>query len=238
MFLVRVQTMVKNRVRALLSQHGLEPPPVVSELFGKKGLSWLKEEPKLPEPDGWLLGEDVELAEALKQKIRTTEGLISELAEGEEAVGWLRSLPGIGEFFSVLIRYEVGEMGRFPSAKKFASYTGLVPSTYASGKRITHGRLTEGRQQQVALRWAFIEAVSPAIRSSPYLRAYYQRIKTRRGSKDARTATARKLAELAWTVCTEKRPYEERCERSLGHEQINSGQLFLTPAALFPPWAL
>lgn len=207
MFLVRVQTMVKNRVRALLSQHGLEPPPV-SDLFGKKGLSWLKEEPKLPEPDGWLLREDVELAEALKQKIRTTEGLISELAEGEEAVGWLRSLPGIGEFFSVLIRYEVGEMGRFPSAKKFASYTGLVPSTYASGKRITHGRLTkEGNKW---LRWAFIEAVSPAIRSSPYLRAYYQRIKTRRGTKDARTATARKLAELAWTVCTEKRPYEER----------------------------
>lgn len=63
----------------------------------------------------------------------------------------------------------------------------------------------------MALRWAFIEAVSPAIRSSPYLRAYYQRIKTRRGTKDARTATAaRKLAELAWTVCTEKRPYEER----------------------------
>jgi transposase len=45
----------------------------------------------------------------------------------------------------VLIRHEVGEMERFPSPKKFASYTGLVPSTYyASGKRITHGRLTKG----------------------------------------------------------------------------------------------
>ena len=55
-----------------------------------------------------------------------------------------------------------------------------------------------------------IEAVSPAIRSSPYLRGYYMRIKARGGTKDARTATARKLAELAWTMCTEKRPYEER----------------------------
>lgn len=51
MFLVRLQTMVKNRIRALLSQHGISPPPV-SDLFGKKGLSWLKEEPELPEPDG------------------------------------------------------------------------------------------------------------------------------------------------------------------------------------------
>ena len=41
------------------------------------------------------------------------------------------------------------------------------------------------------------------------LRGYYMRIRTRRGTKDARTATARKLAELAWTVCTQKRPYVE-----------------------------
>jgi len=128
MFLVRLQTMVKNRVWALLWQHGIEPPPV-SDLFGKKGLTWLREQTELPEPDGRLLREEVGLAETLKEKIRSTESLIAELAEGDEALGWLRSLPGVGEFFSVLIRHEVGEMERFPSSKKFASYTGLVPST-------------------------------------------------------------------------------------------------------------
>lgn len=81
MFLVRLRTMVKNRIRALLFQHGVEPPPV-SDLFGKKGLAWLKEEPELPAPDGWLLGEEVELAETLKAKIRATEGLIGELGRG------------------------------------------------------------------------------------------------------------------------------------------------------------
>ena len=116
MFLVRIRTMVKNRIRALLTQHGVEPPPV-SDLFGKKGLAWLKEEPELPDPDGWLLREDVELAETLKAKIRSTEGFIKDLAEGDEAVGWLRSLPGVGEFFSVLIRHEVGEMDRFPAPR-------------------------------------------------------------------------------------------------------------------------
>src|SRR5919202_2951209 len=83
MFLVRVRTMVKNRVRALLCQHGVQPPPV-SDLFGKKGLLWLKEEPELPDPDGWLLREEVELAETLNEKIRATEGLIKELAEDDE----------------------------------------------------------------------------------------------------------------------------------------------------------
>jgi len=60
------------------------------------------------------------------------------------------------------------------------------------------------------LRWAFIEAVTPAIRVSPELRSYYERIKGRKGAKDARVATARKLAEIAWHVWTEERPYEMR----------------------------
>jgi len=34
-----------------------------------------------------------------------------------------------GLFLSVLIRWEVDDIKRFPTAKQFASYTGLVPST-------------------------------------------------------------------------------------------------------------
>ena len=79
---------------------------------------------------------------------------------------------------------------------------------------MTHGRLTkEGNKW---LRWAFVEAVSPAVRGSPYLRRYYQRIKARRGAKDARSATARKLAELAWTVWTERREWIRRALRNPG----------------------
>ena len=131
-----------------------------------------------------------------------------DLVTTHEAVEWLSSLPGIGPFFSVLIRYEVDDISRFRTPKKFASYTGLVPSTYASGTRMVHGRLT--KQGNKWLRWALIEAVWPAVRTSPWIREYYRRIQRRRGAKDARTATARKLAELAWIVWTERRSYVEK----------------------------
>jgi transposase len=206
MFFVRMRTMLKNRVRALLSQHAMVLPET-SDLYGKAGLRWLREV-VLPDPDGRLLQEDLEVLEVLQKRITATDSLIKELAQGDEGVSWLASLPGIGEFFSALIRYEVDDIGRFREAKKFASYTGLVPSTYASGERMVHGRLT--KQGNKWVRWAFVEAVSPAIRTSPFLRRSYDRIKARRGVKDARTATARKLAELAWTVWTERRRYEER----------------------------
>jgi transposase len=224
MFFVRLRTMVKNRIRALLSQHALQLP-LVTDLYGKAGLQWLRGV-TLPDPDGRLLREDVELLGVLQQRIAVTEAMIKELAANDEAVTWLASLPGIGAFLSVLIRYEVDDITRFREAKKFASYTGLVPSTYASGQRQVHGRLT--KQGNKYLRWAFIEAVTPAICASPFLRRYYEKLKARLGPKEARTATARKLAELTWTVWTERRPWQEH-QRPEFHTMI--------PAALVSSWA-
>lgn len=169
LFFVRVQTMVKNRIQALLSQHAVEFPKV-SDLYGQAGLRWLRTFP-LPEPDGHLLREDLRLLEVLQGQIAATNGLLKDLAAGDEVVRWLRSLPGIGDFLSVLIRYEVDDITRFREAKKLASYTGLIPSTYASGPRTVHGRLT--KQGNRWLRRAFIEAVSSAIRCEPSLRCFY-----------------------------------------------------------------
>ena len=72
----------------------------------------------------------------------------------------------------MLIAYEVEDVRRFASEKKFFSSMGLVPSTYSSGGRTFHGRLT--KQGNKYLRWAFVEAVYPAIRRDPWLRAYYE----------------------------------------------------------------
>jgi transposase len=206
MFFVRVRTMVKNRIKALLSQYSLEIPRV-SDLYGKVGLEWLASV-ELPEPDGALLREDLAFFEVVTNHIAATEDMIDRLSSGDPAVQWLASVPGIGAFFSVLVRYEMDDVSRFRTPKKFASYTGLVPSTYASGSRTVHGRLT--KQGNKWLRWAFIEAVWPAVRKSPWISEYFRRIHRRRGAKDARAATARKLAELAWTVWTEKRFYVEK----------------------------
>ena len=229
LFFVRVRTMLKNRIKALLVQHSVETPQV-SDLYGKKGLQWLKAL-QLPAPDDHLLHEDLSLLLVLNERIAATERLISDLSAGDDAVDWLSSLPGIGKFLSVLIRYEVDTIERFSSAKKFASYTGLVPSTYASGERMVHGRLTKRGNKW--LRWAFIEAVTPAIRKSSMLRRYYDKIKSRRGCKDARTATARKLAELAWTIWTEQRMYAESGKKNVRRTKRHSR----TPAALTSSWA-
>jgi hypothetical protein len=72
---------------------------------------------------------------------------------------------------------------------------------------MAYGRLTKRGNK---LRWAFIEAVTAAVTHSRFFRRHYNHVKTRRGSKDARTSTARKLAELTWTVWRERRRYVVR----------------------------
>ena len=95
--------MTKNRVWGLLGQHPIKLPET-SDLFGKNALREL-DLSGLPLSDQKLIRENLEPVQVLTERIAATERLIKELACGDAAVEWLSSLPGIGTFFSVLIRY-------------------------------------------------------------------------------------------------------------------------------------
>jgi transposase len=117
----------------------------------------------------------------------------------------LRTIPGIGEFFGVLVAYEVDDIMRFANEKKFFSYIG-APSTLSSGGRTFHGRLT--KQGNKYLRRAMVEAIWPAIESDPDLRAYYDKVRIKKGPNPAKIATVRRLATIIYRVLCQERPYK------------------------------
>ncbi len=205
MFFVQLRTMLRNRIRALLAQHSVKLPEN-ERIYTKQGRAWL-DRVILPDTDAHLLHGDCELHDSIEAQVESTDCLINKLAVQDPAVKWLISVPGIGRFLSVLIRWETDDIHRFADAKHFVSYTGLAPSTYASSSRLAHGPLT--KQGNKWLRWAFIEAVTPAARSSQFICSHYMKVKSRRGAKDARCSTARKLAEIVYTVWSEQRCWEE-----------------------------
>ncbi len=188
-FLVMMRGMIKNRIHALLTRCAVDRPDV-SDLFGKKGMRLLKSVP-LPDVDRALLNEDLRLLSEVAKGVENTETLLDDLSRDDPVVARLKSLPGIGRFLSVLIRYEIDDIDRFRTPKKLAAYAGLVPSTYQSGNRRVHGKLT--KQGNKHLRWAMIEAVSPAMRWSPYIYRYYHRIKRKAGTGAARVDPARRV---------------------------------------------
>ncbi|MBP1888268.1 transposase [Ensifer mexicanus] len=101
--------------------------------------------------------------------------MIRTLTRENANVKLLKTIPGIGELFARLIDAEIDDVGRFRSAKKLAAYAGLVPSTCSSGGRTFHGKIIKQRNKW--LRWAFVEAVAPAIAADPELRDLYERLK-------------------------------------------------------------
>src|SRR5258708_21349151 len=73
---------------------------------------------------------------------------------------------GIAELGGLTLAAEVVDWRRFPAARAFMSYTGLVPAEYSSGERTRRGHITKAGSEPV--RTALTEAawahpVHPAI---------------------------------------------------------------------------
>jgi transposase len=142
----------------------------------------------------------------LSNELRKSDGLVKEIVDHDEECQLLKSIPGIGNTFSALIKTEIGDIQRFASASKLCSYAGLVPSTYASGRKMRHGKLT--KQGNKWLRWALVEAVIPAISANGELRRYYERIRYKKGQKAAKLAMARRILSIVFRVLKEKGPFK------------------------------
>ena len=148
----------------------------------------------------------LEIYELLCKQVRATDRMVKEIVSSDEDCALLKSIPGIGEFFAVLIKTEIGNIERFSSSSKLCSYVGIVASTYASGGKVWHGKLT--KQGNRWLRRAIVEAVIPAICCNGELRSYYERIRYKKGPKAAKLATARRLLAIVYRVLKEKDPFK------------------------------
>jgi hypothetical protein len=106
----------------------------------------------------------------------------------------VRTLPGAGEFTALVMLAEIGDITRFPSARKLASWAGLTPTVRGSDLTVRHGHIS--RQGSAWLRWVLNQAAQTAKRS-PEFAATYAAISKRRGKKIATIAVARKLLARA-----------------------------------------
>ena len=197
MFLVKQRTQTKCRIRATLLKNGLRPP--VNHIWGKGGKAWLRQA-EMPEVFRFQMDTMLALIEKQDELIAQCEERIAREVEVTPQAGLLARRGGIGRILALTISAETGDINRFPSPDKLAAYAGLVPSTYSSGGRTVNGRIT--KQGSRNLRWALVEASMHAWRKDPKLGKIYRRVKRRKGTKVARIAVARRLAEMIWAELT------------------------------------
>jgi transposase len=202
---VRHRTALKNRIHATLLAFG-HPCPV-SDLFGAAGRRLL-DGLGLPEPWAGDVVAALRLIDILDGEIDDCEAALRREGAEHRYVPTLMTAPGIGPVLGYTIAAEIGDISRFPTAKKLVGYTGLCPAVDQSGGHDWRGSLAKNGPKY--LRWALIEASTHASRHPVYA-ARYQRTKTRlgrqRGPSVARVDIARKLTEAIWHMLTTHQPF-------------------------------
>ncbi len=110
----------------------------------------------------------------------------------------LQTVPGVGPIVALTVLAAFSDVRRFPSAKHAASYAGLVASSYDSGERVQHGRIT--RRGSGELRAMLCEAAHHARRPSNPFHPYFASLCARRGYKMAIVAVAHRLCRILYAL--------------------------------------
>lgn len=202
--IVRQRTRLKNEIHSVLAAH-LIPKCPVTDLFGKKGRLWLTQQP-LP------LDERI----AVEQRLRELDRLAEDLTVIDRQVGAavlddprvhrLLTITGVNVAVATGLIAAIGDVHRFASPQKLVSYFGLNPCVYQSGLHpAQHGRISKrGRSHARAM---LVEAAWASVKSPGPMRAFFLRIRQRRGMQIAAVATARKLAVIVWHLLTGNEDY-------------------------------
>jgi transposase len=184
--LVRLRTLLRNRIHAVLADHGHDRP---AGCWSGRGRGWLASL-DLPAVSREVVEDDLALIDALQVPIDRLDWEVRQRARSDPRVKVLTQLPGVGPFTALVILAEVGDITRFSSARKLASWAGLTPTVRGSDRTVRHGHISKHGSAWV--RWILCEAAQTA-RRHPDFAASYQAIARRRGKKIATTAIARKL---------------------------------------------
>lgn len=202
--LVVTKSRAKNEVHAALMRR-LVPKPGFSDLFGVAGRRWLREL-ELPAAERESVDSALRQIAFCEAEIAAIEEVISREALASAEIRRLMSVPGVGVITAAAFMAAVGDIHRFPSAKKLVGYLGLDPIVRQSGSsEASYGRIS--KQGSASGRYALVEASWSVVKAPGPLRAFYERTKGRRGASVAIVATARKLACLFWTLLTRGEDY-------------------------------
>jgi transposase len=189
--LVRLGTSLRNRIHAVAAGHGYDRS---ASYWTGPGRGWLAGL-DLPPASREIITDCLAVIDGLAPLTGRIDGELHSRAKADPRVKVLRTLPGVGEFTALVMLAEIGDITRFGSARKLASWAGLTPTVRGSDLTVRHGHIS--KQGSAWLRWALNQAAQTAKRS-PEFAASYAAISGRRGKKIATIAIARKLLTRAW----------------------------------------
>jgi transposase len=202
--IVRARTRAKNEAHGVLSRNLCERPPV-TDAFGKAGRAWLAGL-ELPTDERLTLDGCLRQVDFLDGEVVAIDREIAKQALAWPEVLRLMTVPGVNVQTAATFMAAVGDIRRFPSARKLVSYLGLDRRVRQSGNGpARHGRISKAGASET--RHVLGEVAWKVMMTPGPLRAFFERVRARRGPQIAATATARKLTVLFWAMLTHGQDY-------------------------------
>jgi transposase len=202
--IVRQRSRLKNIIQSILHGH-LIPSCPHADLCGAKGRAWLVDQ-VVPEDERLAIERHLREFDRLGEDLKVIERDLARSALADEGAKRLMTIPGVDMVVALAMMAAVGEVTRFAEPQRLVSYLGLNPSVRQSGPGPAyHGRIT--KQGRGHARGMLVEAAWAAARAPGPLRAFFLRVRARRGQHVAAVATARKLAIVIWHLLTKGESY-------------------------------
>jgi len=191
-----VATALKCRVHAVLADRGVG---VQESLWGPAGRAFLAEL-ALPAVQRAIVTDCLALIDAISPLVARLDRDLVARARPDPRVQALQSLPGIGPITAMTLVAEIGDITRFPTARKLCAWAGLTPVVRNSDRKVRHGHITKMGSPWV--RFVLQEAAQRAKTRPPFA-CFYAKTAARRGKHIATVAVARKLLARSFHLLTE-----------------------------------
>jgi transposase len=202
--IVRQRVRLKTMIQAILHAH-LVPQCPHADILGPKGRAWLLAQ-LLPDDESAAIERHIREYDRLTDDLRVVERELARDALGSAETKRLMTIPGIDMVVAVGLLAAIGPIERFASPGRLVAFLGLNPSVHQSGNNpARHGRIT--KQGPCHARTMLVEAAWQAVRGPGPLRAFYERVRGRRGTHVAAVAVARKITVIVWHLLTRGEDY-------------------------------
>ena len=196
--MVRLSTIAKNRLHAMLHRHHLR---LTEKPFAPEQRTWWESLP-LSVTEQFLVHSDLDTLEFAQKQIGQVDEGLKKQSAADERIPLLIQLPGVAMLTAITILAAIGDIARFPSAKKLVGYAGLGTRVHDSGMTHAAGRITKAGRRD--LRRAIVNAANHAVVHHVHWRQEFERLEPHLGRSRAIVAIARKFLVTVWHVLTEQ----------------------------------
>jgi len=206
-----------NQIRHTLRRHNLQHDMPTKTFPTIVALAWLKTL-KLPDADRLELDHALEDLQRFANRVNELDAAIARLSVDDADVQLLMKTPGMALFSSVALSSRIAGIERFKRPRALANYFGLTPGCRNSGEKNERlGRITKAGSSMA--RWVLGQASKHILRIDPAMRAWFKRLKRKRGSKIARVAVMRRMATIIWHMLTKRKTWSEIRNLGIGLQE-------------------